>query len=324
MASIIKRGDKWVAQVFKLGVRKAATFPTKSKAQAWATHTESEILAGKHQAGTDKTLRDALDRYAKEVTPEKRGHHWELIRMNAWKSLPFVDYKLSDITTPRIAEWRDDRLKNVKSSTVNREMNLMSSVFEQARREWQWIDSNPVRDVRRPPQPKHRERIFTDSEINKITEQLGLTEKIVETKQQVIALAFIFAIETAMRREEITGLAWDRIDLKRRFLKLPKTKNGDTREVPLSLKAVEVIGRLQHFERPFDVDKDVLSSLFRRACKAVNIENAHFHDARATALTRLSKKLNVLELARMVGHRDVRSLMVYYRETAEQLASKLD
>lgn len=325
MASIKKRGGSWFVQVRRKGITKCASFKTKSEATAWATHTESEILAGKQKASNGKTLRDALFKYADEVSKTKRGARWELIRINAWQNLPFIDFKLSDVTTPRLAEWRDERLKTVKTSTVNRELNLLASIFEQARREWQWIDVNPIRDVRRPPQPKHRERIFTDEEVNLITGQLGFVSyELIFTKSQIIAMALLFALETAMRREEITGLTWDKVDLKRRFLTLPKTKNGDTRQVPLSKKAVEILTALQKFDRPFDVSKDVLSTLFRKACIKAGIENGRFHDARATALTRLSSKLNVLELARMVGHRDIKSLMIYYRETAEQLAIKLD
>lgn len=325
MASIKKRGSSWFVQVRRKGITKCASFKTKSEATAWATHTESEIISGKQKASNGKTLRDALLRYGEEVSKHKRGARWELIRINAWQALSFVDYKLSDVTTPRLAEWRDERLKTVKTSTVNRELNLLASIFEQARREWQWIDINPIRDVRRPPQPKHRERLFTDEELAIIAGQLGFVSyDEIHTKSQIIAMALYFAIETAMRREEITGLTWDRIDLNRRFLTLPKTKNGDARQVPLSMKAIEILAALQYFDKPFDVDKDVLSTLFRKACIRAGIENGRFHDARATALTRLSSKLHVLELARMVGHRDIKSLMIYYRETAEQLAIKLD
>jgi integrase len=63
---------------------------------------------------------------------------------------------------------------------------------------------------------------------------------------------------------------------------------------------------------------------FRQAKVLAEVESATFHDARATALTRLAKKLSILELARMVGHRDPRSLMIYYRETAADIAKKLD
>lgn len=41
------------------------------------------------------------------------------------------------------------------------------------------------------------------------------------------------------------------------------------------------------------------------------------------AITRLAQKLNVLQLARMVGHRDIRSLQTYYNETAESMARLL-
>jgi len=48
-----------------------------------------------------------------------------------------------------------------------------------------------------------------------------------------------------------------------------------------------------------------------------------FHDTRHEALTRIARKLDVLDLARMVGHRDARSLMIYYNATAEEIAQRL-
>jgi integrase len=324
MATFFKRGDKWVAQVAKGGVRKAASFTTKGKAVAWAVQTEADILQGVTGHFADKSFRDALQKYATEVSPTKRGARWELIRLRAWERLVFIDHKLQDVSTRLLAEWRDERLKTVANSTVNRELNLMAAVFEIARREWQWITVNPVRDVKRPVQPKHRERLFSDSERDAVVVALGFDGQRVETQQQIIAVAFLFALETAMRREEITGLSWERIDLHRQVLTLPVTKNGDAREVPLSKRAVELLRLMQRFDRPFPVNKDVLSALFGRACGHAGVSNAHFHDARATALTRLAHKLSVLELARMVGHRDIRSLQIYYRETAESLARKLD
>lgn len=325
MAYIVKRGDSYFAQVRKKGFSKSKSFSTKTQAQNWVTQIESQIIAGTLNTPSEKTFADALERYKTEVSTTKRGERWEVIRLNAWLRLSFAYYKLHDVTTPILATWRDDRLKSVQSSTVNREINLMSALFEQCRREWQWIKVNPVHDVKRPTNPKHRERIFTDVERDVLCVELGFNESApVETKQQIIAVAFLFALETAMRREEITTLEWSRIDLKRRFLSLPLTKNGDARQVPLSKRAIELLELLKGFDKPFPVAKDVLSTLFRRACLNAQVENATFHDARATALTRLSKKLNVLELARMVGHRDIRSLQVYYRETAQELALKLD
>ena len=47
------------------------------------------------------------------------------------------------------------------------------------------------------------------------------------------------------------------------------------------------------------------------------------HDARSEAITRLSKKLDVLALARIIGHRDIKSLMFYYAESADAMADRL-
>lgn len=324
MATFRNRDGKWQARVCVNGVQKARTFPTKAKAKAWAAEVETKINSGEYQARSAHSFSETLTRYANEVSSKKRGERWELLRINAWQKLSFADYRLSDVTTPMLAEWRDERLKKVQNSTVNRELNLMSSIFEQARREWHWISHNPVRDVSRPAQPKHRDRLFTDDEITRICAALGYPSDTILLRQQIIAVAFLFAIETAMRREEITGLEWNRIDMRGRVATLPMTKNGDARKVPLSSEAIRLLSLMKKNDKPFDVDKDVLSSLFRRACTLAGVKDARFHDARHLACTRLAKKLNHLELARMIGHRDLRSLNVYFNETAEELAKKLD
>ncbi|MDP1615423.1 MAG: hypothetical protein Q8L68_06465, partial [Methylococcales bacterium] len=212
MASYKKRGKSWFVQVRRHGITKCSTWPTKAQAQAWAIQTESEILSGNKSSLPDKTLLEAIERYEIEVSPKKRSVRWELIRFNVWRKLPIANLPLSEVTTPIMAKWRDKRLSEVSSATVNREMNLWSALFECARREWQWIATNPVHDVRRPPQPRHRERLFSETEVNQICLALGYEGTKVVTKSQIIACAFLFALETAMRREEITGLEWNRVD----------------------------------------------------------------------------------------------------------------
>ena len=77
-------------------------------------------------------------------------------------------------------------------------------------------------------------------------------------------------------------------------------------------------------ERVFTLTSALLDAYYRQGRDLAGIKRPTFHDARATAITRLSKKLDILELARMVGHRDPRSLMVYYRQSATDIAAKLD
>jgi len=76
--------------------------------------------------------------------------------------------------------------------------------------------------------------------------------------------------------------------------------------------------------RVFKSNQTSGGQLFRRALQIAGVDGLTFHDTRHEALTRLAQKLEVLDLARMVGHRDPRSLMIYYNATAEEIASRLD
>jgi integrase len=73
----------------------------------------------------------------------------------------------------------------------------------------------------------------------------------------------------------------------------------------------------------FPVNKESAGATFRKLRKKLGIEDLRFHDTRHEATSRLSKKLHVLELAATIGHRDLKSLMVYYNPTADELADKL-
>jgi integrase len=331
--SKIKTG--WRAQVAVQGVRESRHLSTKAEAIAWATAREAEIRAGKAtgiQAG--RTVGDAFDRYEKEVSATKRGQRFEQLRLAAignWQinGTPFRDLRLVDATSDMLGKWRDHRLNTDKmsGSTVNRELNLLSNVFTVAAKEWKWIAASPTTDVRRPKNSEPRDRLYTDDEIERICFALGFDldgEEHVETVSQRIAVAFLFAIETAMRAGEICGLLPR--DVAGRVATLTETKNGTKRRVPLSKRAVELLELLPLPEENgtlFGVTSKSLDALFRKARTRAGVDDATFHDTRHLAITRLAKKLNVLDLARMVGHRDLRQLQVYYNESAEAMAERL-
>lgn len=311
---------------------------TKAEAIAWATAREAEIRAGKAtgiQVG--RTVGDAFDRYEKEVSATKRGHRFEQLRLAAigsWEvaGKPFRDMKLVDATSDVLGKWRDHRLTTdkVSGSTVNRELNLLSNVFTVAAKEWKWISASPTTSVRRPKDPQARDRLYTDDEIERICLALGFDlddEQPAATVSQRVAVAFLFAIETAMRAGEICALVPRFVA--GRVVTLPEeiTKNGTKRRVPLSKRAIDLLELLPlpaEGATIFGVSTKSLDTLFRKAKTRAGIEDATFHDSRHLAITRLAKKLHVLDLARMVGHRDLKQLQVYYNETAEEMAKLLD
>lgn len=336
MASFTKRGDAWRVQVKRKGVRKTGTFDTKAQGRAWAAKVEAEIDAGINGTmGELRTFAQAIDRYVDEVSSKKKGERWERIRAEAVKAgfANIVNKNIGDVTSDDMASFRDQRLKSVQASSVNRELNLLSAIFSIAIQEWKWVSHNPVKEIRRPKNPRARDRRISDKEIEQLLHGFGYSEsEQVETKMQHVAVMFLLAIESAMRMGELISLTTDTVHLDRRYVDLLDTKNGDKRQVPLSSRAIELLEKVMpkkgdasgKGKRCFLITTETASSLFRKVRERCGIKDLTFHDTRHEALTRLSKKLDVLPLARMVGHRDPRSLMIYYNETAEELALLLD
>ena len=119
---------------------------------------------------------------------------------------------------------------------------------------------------------------------------------------------------------------WSDVHLDERYISLPHTitKTAVSRNVPLSARAIELIQRLDHEkETMLGVSAGVVSTMFRKAVADSGIENLTFHDARHEATTRLAQKLQVLDLARVTGHRDIKQLMTYYNKDARELADLL-
>lgn len=319
MASIRRRGSTWRVELYKDGQRESASFPTKQQAAAWAVQREAELTGAKLP---DHTVQDAMRRYAAEVSPKHKGERWEILRLRLLERDRLASVRLPSLRPIHVAEWRERRLQEVSGASVRREMTLLQSVFKACRKEWGWLAADPVKDVDRPPNPPPRRRRVSQEEIDRVTLALGYDGGQPETVSDRVALAFLLAIETAMRSGEILGMKW--ADVAEKSVTLPATKNGDKRRVPLSPRAREIIALLpKGGETVFEIDSGTRDALFRRARDAAEVHNLHFHDSRAEAIWRLSKKLDVMELARMIGHRDLKSLLFYYDADADELADRL-
>jgi len=319
MASIRRRGASWRAELYKDGVRESATFPVKAQAVAWAQQREAELIGAKLP---EHTVKEAFDRYAEQVAPRHKGERWEVVRLKLLARDALASVRLPSLRASHIADWKARRLRVVSGASVRREMNLIQSVLRHARKEWGWIVIDALADVDKPKQPPSRKRRISQDEIDRLTTALGYDGGEPKTISDRIALSFQFALETAMRSGEILGLRW--CDVGEFSVRLPDTKNGDERRVPLSARAREILALLPpHGETVFDLEHGTRDALFRKARERAKIGNLHFHDSRAEAIWRLSKKLDVLELARVIGHRDLKSLLIYYTTSADELAAKL-
>jgi integrase len=339
MATIEKRGTRWRVRIRRDGHDISGSFRTKAEASAWAAQAEADILAGKLGKVPDKRFADLLRRYRDEVSAKKDGARWELIRIAALLGEPGRDgtrrdadplsqVRLPDLGPEDFAAWRDRRLREVSAATVRREWNLLSAICSTAVMEWRWLREHPMRGVRRPDAPPPRNRRISEDEVARILHACGDDY---HTAQGRVGLAFLWAIETAMRAGEICALRWQDIDVERRIAHVAAMERGarktrQARDVPLSREALRILGLLPRSgEKVFSLDVATLDALFRKARARAMVEGLHFHDTRAEALTRLSKKLDLMQLARVSGHRDLRILyQTYYRESAEDIARRLD
>ena len=312
VATYTKRGKSTLAQVRLNGVHKAKSFPTKTLATAWAIQLEAQIHAGKYGKVPDRPVSDLFEKYAAEVSPSKRGAKWEINRLNLLGRDPLAQVRLPQLDAPHIAQWRDRRLKSVAGASVNREWNLLSGVFTKALNEWRLIERHPMKGVQRPEKGKPRQRLPAFEEIARLRHVMGDHGTTIVSR---VFLSFMFSIETGMRLGEICRLN----DVRGRVAYTYGTKNGDDRQVPLSVEA----GRLWAEFGPFAITTQQADIHFRKSCAKAEITGLHFHDARAEAITRLSAKLDILTLAKMVGTRDLKTLTIYYRESAEDVAARL-
>jgi len=331
MAAYRKRGSGWRVEVCKHGIRDTATFKTKAQATAWAVLREADILSGKASVATECSLREVLERYAAQVTPQKRNTLWEARHIERLvRDLPFIDKPIAQVSAEMLAAWRDMRLNQVAPASVARELALLSAIFTRARREWNLLLSNPISEIVKPPSHNPRDRRISAEEEQALLAALGYVEgSPPRTNSQQVAYLFLLALETAMRRGELLAMKWEQVNLARQFIHLPITKNGLSRNVPLSKRAVQLLSVLRTGTKDamqqsvFQIPTASTADRFSRAIKCCGIADLHFHDTRHEAITRLARKLDVLDLARMTGHKDTRSLMVYYNATASEVAARL-
>lgn len=338
MGTIIRREDSKGNVSFQAKVRRVGfpiiskTFPTKEEATAWAAEVEADLRRGasKRTVLADSTsMADLIDKYLKEVTPLKKGADTEKFHIRAIQASQIPRYTVGTLSADAVRAYRDDRLKKVAPSTVNRELNILHHMIEHARKEWGVSgDVNPVSDVQRPKNPPPRDRRLSPDE------ETALLAACDESRGGYLRDVVELAIETGMRQSEMVGLDWKQVDLPRRTIRLldGKTKNGEGRGVPLSKKAVEVLKR--RASGPEDmvgrvfkgVTSEALKRAFIRAVERADLENFHFHDLRHEATSRFFEtgKFNSMEVASITGHNDLRMLKRYTHLDASKLAEKLD
>ena len=338
-----------------IGSRTSATLEV---AEEWARLKVAEIdrigagLVRAHHVAD--TIGELLDEYvtAHVVTMASAESTTNLV-----KSLRagFGALNYSALTPDAVAGWiarrsRDTARntgKRISPDTVRRELGVLGGFLRWCYRSKRLPPHarHPIRDVDKPKPSRARKRRLEGDEEQRLTEAMQDHAGDVKgakrsgkyrigSRNPWMLPLFEFAIETAMRKEEAVTLTWTNVNLEKRTAFLPKTKNGDERTVPLTRRAVAILNGLPRpsssdddadDDRVFRTTVSAVKGAWKRARKSAGAEGLRFHDLRREAASRLSKKIpNAYVLMAVTGHRDPRSLAVYYKTRPEEIVEMLD
>jgi integrase len=348
MATIIKRGDRFLARVRRQGFAPVSrTFIRRSDAIAWGRKVEADMQAGRwvEEPREVPMLSEALKTYRKRVAVNLKGARDYAYSFRELEASPLAQRKLDGIMPADLADWRDALLsRGLKNATVCRRLGLLSGVLTWCHKERGWIDSNPMRAVSKPTVRDQRTRTLDAEEVRYL---------IMATKAaRAVWLhdAVTVLIRSAMRRSELVALRCADVDLDRSVATLRDTKNGETRDCPLCPEARDALGRLLAAAKAAKADRvlpindpEAVSFAFRRAvvrgqeryaedCSLAEreplagfLEGVRLHDLRHHAISDWARTgaMGLVDLMAISGHKSPRMLARYTHLNASDLAARM-
>ena len=338
MASIQKRNGSYRARIKHAGkVVQSKTFGSRLEAVQWAKQTEAQLRLGLYvEPGTlQKPSHEVLFEQAATHYMKTHSIHKKIVRSETYRLKVLIKrwglLRVEQVDKLAVLTLRDDLLKLGRSGeTINHYFNTISKLFQMLEGDWDLPIPNPIKGIKRMPAQQGRTK-----RVNvKMEEQLLVSCQ--ELSMPLLSYIIQFAIQTGMRRGELMGLQWADIDLPNRRAYLHTTKNGEPRQVPLTMHAVGILEALPRDESAvFPISLNVLRNQFERVrdyakvhwsgAGANPIEGLRFHDLRHEALSRLSDAgLNVIELSHISGHRTLGMLKRYTHPSHEAIFMKLD
>lgn len=324
VAIIRRHGHKPISQ----------TFDRKTDAKAWAQKTEDQIKNSQYlDEARKRTLSDLVDRYIQDVLPHKKDGA-KTAQLLRWWEKHLGGLKLVQIQPARIIELRDTlstgvtRLGKQRSpSTVVRYMAALSHCFTTAVKEYQWMQDNPMNRVSKPSEAKGRTRFLSDDELARLTAACQ------DSGNKYLYPAFLVALSSGARLNEVIGLRWPDVDLVKGSALLHETKNGERRSIAIKGGPLEV---LREYAKVRRLDTDLLfpgrtgkpayiRKPWLRALKEAQIEDFHWHDIRHTTASYLAMNgCSLLEIAEILGHKTLQMVQRYSHLTEKHSHGKIE
>jgi integrase len=369
VATIVQtKSGTWQAVVRRKGTKPVKkTFTRKTDATNWARTIEADIERGEYRPET-KGERLSFSDLVKQFTDDAEaglptlsaGQRRTVPGVLEFWSEQFGHLRLKNVTAEEIeeaAELLRQRRKVVKSgedfkdlgpispSTVRKYLSILGTVFKFAVKK-RLLRASPLREVHKPAADDERTRYLSQEEVT------ALLDAVDQSDTPELPIAVRLAMFTGLRKSELFGLTWERVNLKDapilyqgsgkpfaippRHVLVEITKNGHPRFVPLAgpaLEALKAWGKVRPLDgtalvfpsretasKPLDV-----RTPWKTALRRAKIENFRWHDLRHTFASWLMMiGTSHIEIAKLTGHRDMKSLMRYSHLAPEHASGIVD
>ena len=325
MATITKRkSGKWTAEVRTHKKYISKTFIKKSNASNWAKEIEYQLDREQYEDFSESvriTLGELITRYRDEITPTKKGAKEEKYKLNFILRNKIVKCRVLSLKTKQILEFKNDIKETRAASTVNKYIHYIYTIWETARVQWDIAlpSRNPVSLVKKEKVTDKIDRILTPEEYQDLL--VACSKSNLAFLPEIVEFAYI----TAMRFGEITKLETKDINFEKSTALLLDTKNGESRLVPLTDRALEICNKFRFREKLFDINRDKFRHYFEQACFRAKVKNFRFHDLRACFCTNaLLNNWSIAEVSAVSGHKDWSQLKRYTRIKPNDLLEKIN
>lgn len=244
-------------------------------------------------------------------TENKPSHERDLYSVKRLKE-HFSEHSLPSLTPQDIADYKKKRRDDgVSDATIAKELGLFSAAINYARKEWGWKIENVVAK-RIPSEPKKRIRWISREEADRLVAA-------VSPRAPYLRSFILLGLHTGMRKSELLGLEWSRVDFEHKLIYLDPDdqKNRRSGSVPLNPIAVAALRQLegQHDRWVFTFRKKRLQSVkkaFAAACKRAGIEDFTPHGLRHTCTAWMVQEgVPLRSVAEVLRHEDIRTTMRY-------------
>lgn len=317
----------------------SATFARKTDAKKWAQDVESAIRDGRYfkiAEAKRHTVAEMIDKFIVSQLADKKSAEDTKRHLLYWKSQIGVRL-LADVTPALIGSVRDRLLnepyittrksgskvveteRKRTGATVNRYMAALGHCLTVAVKEWRWMESNPMPNIKKSAEPKGRVRFLSDDERERLLSACK------SSQNPYLYPVVVLALSTGMRQGEIMNLTWNDIDFSKQRIILQETKNGERRAVYLAGKALELLQELKQ-QKVRRIDNSLvfpgshaqnkgpasLRTAWLFALKKSGVSDFKFHDLRHSAASYLAMNgASLMEIAAVLGHKTLAMVKRY-------------